>query len=463
MNNFVCQILFMKKTLFVFVALFPVFAVAQNVLKVQSGAQIKTTGGAVITLKDMDLDNDGTINQAPGEGSFKFTGTQNNVISGTSQPLFDILDIAKTGGARLSLNRNINIGSSINFSSGLIDLNTNNILLQPTALLTSESEASRITGTTGGYVEITNSLNTPSSINPGNLGAIISSSQNLGSTLIRRGHKSQTNGSGGGNSIFRYYDISPANNSSLNATLRFSYFDAELNGLAENNLQLWKSPNTVNWTIQGFTSRDIAVNYVEKTGIPDFSRWTLSTPGNALPLVWGSFNTRCANNKITISWKTLQEFNTSAFIVQCSNNGTDWITIKTVPAAGQSNNPVDYSYTDQQPVSALYRVVEIDLDGHKTISPILRSSCNEKEFFNVYPNPVTQSDVIVAIFASATDKEVSFHLFDNKGALVRQQKEILHPGMNQLIMNLGVIAGGAYNLVVSWPDGRMKAVKLVKQ
>ncbi len=453
----------MKKTLFVLAAMFPLFVVAQHVLKVQSGAQIKTTGAVIITLQDMDLDNDGTINQAPGEGTFKFTGTQNNVISGTSQPLFDVLDIAKTGSARLSLNRNISIGSSIYFSSGLIDLNTNNILLQPTALLISESEASRITGAAGGYVEITNSLNAPSSINPGNLGAIISSSQNLGSTLIRRGHKSQTNGSGGGNSIFRYYDISPSNNASLNATLRFSYLDAELNGLAENNLQMWKSPNNINWTIQGFTSRDIAANYVEKTGIPDFSRWTLSTPGNALPLVWGSFNTKCVNNNIVISWKTLQEFNTGSFVIQGSSNGNNWTTLATLPAAGQSNNPVDYIYTDQQPVSTLYRIVQIDLDGRKTISPVLRNSCSEKGLFNVYPNPVIQNDVIVAIFAAATDKEVWLRLYDNKGALVKQQKETLHPGMNQLIMNLGVFARGAYNLVVNWPDGRMKAVKLVKQ
>ena len=59
---------------------------AQNVFKVTSGAVIKTTGGAVITLQDMNLENDGIINQLPGEGVFKFTGTQNNSISGTSAP-----------------------------------------------------------------------------------------------------------------------------------------------------------------------------------------------------------------------------------------------------------------------------------------------------------------------------------------------------------------------------------------
>ncbi len=457
------QILFMKKTLFVLIAVFPVLGMAQNVVKITPGAILKTTGAVVITLQDMDLDNDGTITQAPGEGVFKFTGSQNNSISGASLPLFDVLEIAKTGSARLSLNRNISIGSSINFTSGLIYLNNNNILLQSNALLNNESETSRISSINGGFVEITNTLNAPVSQNPGNLGAIISSSQNLGSTLIRRGHQSQTNGVGGGNSIFRYFDIVPANNSSLNATLRFGYFDAELNGLTENNLQIWKSPDAIHWSSQGFTSRDISANYVEKTGIPDFSRWTLSSPGNALPLVWGSFNTKCVNDKIVISWKTLQEFNTEFFIIQGSSNGNNWTTLTTLPAAGQSNNPVDYSYTDQQTVSALYRIVQIDLDGRKTISPVLRNSCSEKEFFNVYPNPVIQSDVIVAIFAAATDKEVWFRLYDNKGALVKQQKETLHPGMNQLIMNLGVSAGGVYNLVVSWPDGRLKTVKLVKQ
>jgi len=453
----------MKKIISVIALFIPIFLPAQNVMKVQSGAIIKTTGGVVFTLQDMDLENDGTINQSVGEGTFKFTGTQNNNISGTSLPLFDVLEIAKTGGAKLLLNRNINIGSSVNFNSGLIDLNTNNIYLLPAAQLIGESEISRITGTNGGYVEITKALNTPSSENPGNMGAIITSSQNPGNTLIRRGHRSQTNSGGAGNSILRYYDIIPSNNSSLNATLRFSYFEAELNGLTESNLLFWKSPDNINWSNQSYTSRDMLNNYVEKTGIADFSRWTLSTPGNALPLVWGSFNTTCINNKIVISWKTLEEFNTSIFNVQGSSNGNNWTTIAALQANGQSNNPVDYSYTDQQSVFNFYRIEQIDFDNHKTYSPVLRISCNVKEFLSVYPNPVTQSDVIVAVFADENDKTILIRLFDNKGALIKQKRGNLRPGMNQIIMDLSLFSGGVYNLVVSWPDGRVKAVKLLKQ
>jgi hypothetical protein len=51
------------------------------------------------------------------------------------------------------LGRNINIGSSINFISGQLDLNNNNILMASTANIASESENNRIIGANGGFVE----------------------------------------------------------------------------------------------------------------------------------------------------------------------------------------------------------------------------------------------------------------------------------------------------------------------
>src|SRR6478752_8180910 len=180
---------------------FSIVCTAQNVFKVQPGALIKTTGGALITLQNMNLDNDGSISQNAGEGKFLFTGTTDNIISGTGTTLFDVLEIAKTGAAKISLLQNIQVGTGITFTSGLIDLNNKNILLQPAALLNGESETSRITGSIGGYIEITNTLNNPSAANPGNLGATITSAQNLGSTTVRRGHRSQSNGYGQGNTV----------------------------------------------------------------------------------------------------------------------------------------------------------------------------------------------------------------------------------------------------------------------
>lgn len=228
-------------TLFFFA---PAVVMGQSTFKVSAGATLKLTGGVVITLENMHLDNDGDITLAAGNGSFRFSGNTTTNILGGNMPLFDDVQIAKSGAAQLTLQRNISTVSGISFSSGLLNLNNNNIFLQPAALLNGESETSRITGTNGGYVEISRTLNAPAFENPGNLGAVFSSSQNFGSTIVRRGHIAQTIPPG--NSVNRYFDIMPTNNAALNATLRFLYLDAELNGANENFSLLWKSTDNIN-------------------------------------------------------------------------------------------------------------------------------------------------------------------------------------------------------------------------
>lgn len=437
---------------------------AQHVLKIQPGATLKTTGGAVITLSDMNLDNDGTISQGTGEGVFKFTGNSNSTISGTNAPLFDILEIAKTGNAKLTLQRNINIGSAINFSTGLIDLNNNNINLQPLALLNNETENSRIIGPNGGYVEITNTLNNPSAVNPGNLGAVITTSQNMGSTVIRRGHAVQ-NGGGLSTSIQRYYDILPVNGNALNATLRFRYFDAEMNGLDETTVVMWRSADNIVWSNQGFTSRDAAGNYLEKTGIADFSRWTLSAAVNSpLPVQFLLFNVRCEGNKVAIHWKTAQEINASHFEVQRSSNGTDWTSIGTLPATGNSSEPRSYSFMDNNPLpnGAMYRIAEFDLDGKKQYTSINRAACGSLDTWKVWPNPV-QEQLYVNVSVAA-GSQAMIRVFDSKGALMREQRNVLLPGSNQLNVDMQRLPAGTYHVLVAWDNGKtQKAVKVIKR
>ncbi len=440
-------------------------ATAQNVLKVQSGATLKTTGGVVITLQDMNLENDGIISQGVGEGLFKFTGSANNTISGANAPLFDLLEIAKTSNAKLSLQRDINIGSRINFTTGLIDLNNNNILLQPLALLNGETETSRIIGLNGGYVEIINTLNTPVAVNPGNLGAVITTSQNLGSTTIRRGHMVQSSGSGIVTSIERYFDISPTNNSALDATLRFNYFDAELNGLDETTVVMWKSIDNIVWTSQGFTTRDVVTNYVNKTGIADFSRWTLSSPvNNPLPVQFILFNVRCEGSKVSINWKTAQEINSNHFEIQRSINGTDWITIGTKQAAGNSNTERNYSFVDLVPVqgAGLYRIVEFDTDGRKQFTSINKADCGAVDTWKVWPNPV-QEQLFVNINV-AVGSPAMIRVFDNKGSFIKEQRTVLMSGNNQLNIEMQRLPRGSYHVVIVWDNGQMqRSVKVIKQ
>src|SRR4030095_5901532 len=171
-------------------------------LNISSGVQWITNGNTTVVLQNMDLINNGSI--SAGTGSFKFTGSQNSTINGSIMPLFNILEISKTNNGKVLLGRNISIGSSINFISGQLDLNNNNVLLGSSANIAGESETSRVVGSNGGFVEITQNMNAPALVNAGNLGATISSSANLGSVTIRRGHLPQS-GTGLTTSIQRYY------------------------------------------------------------------------------------------------------------------------------------------------------------------------------------------------------------------------------------------------------------------
>jgi hypothetical protein len=454
-----------KYTWLALMLLFLPTAFTQAQFTIQNGAELSATGNALITLQDIDLINNGSINQNAGNGRFLFTGSGNNTLSGNGSFAFDRLEIAKSSPAKLSLLQTINIAGGIDFTSGLIDLNGQHILLQPSATLNGESDNSRITDDLGGYVEAATTLNAPAAANPGNLGAVITSLQNLGSTIIRRGHLSQPNVGTTGRSILRYYDIIPANNTTLNATLRINYLDAELNGLDESALVLWKSTDSVNYTNEGFSTRDVTSDYVEQTGIADFSRWTLSSISNPLPLIFSSFTAKCMEGYTLIEWSTAQEQNTSRFDVQKSIDGAQWQTISSLAAAGNSSIEKDYSYKDLGSTAgrSFYRIAEFDVDGSEKFTSVVSLSCEtDGNGINIYPNPVRSLLWISLNSTSATI--VKTEMYDGKGALVHQQINEIGAGDNQFSINMSSLTPGVYVLKLQWKEGnKLKIVSVLKE
>jgi hypothetical protein len=438
---------------------------AQNVLYVSPGAIFKPRNGALVTIKDLNYDNNGASSIAAGDGTVHFSGNSNDTIMGTTATSFDILEVDKPGTGRLFLDRTVTVSTSVNFTAGQLHLNNNRLVLAPTGLLLNEREASKIVGPNGGTVEIgAVPMNAPNGVNPGNLGAVITSSANMGFCLVKRGHVQQTNGSGGGSSIFRYYDISPQINTGLDATLQFTYFDSELNGMDENLLTLWRSVNNTTWVDQGFTSRSTSANYVEKTGIASFSRWTLSTPGNVLPIKFVLFNTQCRDGKVYISWRTGFEQNSSYFEVQRSDNAVDWYSIGRVTAAGNSTTERNYSFTDNSPSAgiAFYRIKEWNINSGSTYTGIMKNDCGQVEDWKVWPNPVHEKLFITVQAAASSIATIS--MYDSKGALVKVQRQNILAGNNRLTLPVENLSSGSYTIVLNWNSGlSQKTMKIIKQ
>ena len=277
----------MKKIFFILCAcVFVIQTNGQGTLKITSGANITASGNAYLFLDNMHIVNDGTLQQTSGNGFIKLGGGQNVNLSGSSATIINQLLLAKSGSSSLTLQSNIAVLSQVNFSGGLLNLNNNVLNLGNTGVLTGESETSRALTTGSGYIQANSILNNPSSVNLGNLGAMITSTANMGNTIIRRGHAVQTGVVGSNNSISRYFDIIPMNNLNLKAVLRFFYFDAELDTIPEATLHQYKSVNNVNWDFVGADARNTTTNFVEKKSINKFDRFTLATatpPGITCP------------------------------------------------------------------------------------------------------------------------------------------------------------------------------------
>ena len=414
-----------------------------------------TQSGGYLVLRDINLVNNGTFN--PAGGTVRFSGAVNNTISGATNPAFNILEVNKNAGNQVSLQNNIFITSYINFLSGLIELSGNNILLSGTAYLNNENETSRITGTTGGYVQAIAALYAPAAANPGNLGAVISTAQNPGTTVIRRGHVSQQNTNGTGNSIYRYYDILPANvPTSFN--LRLNYLNAELNGLNEGSLAIVKSNNNVVWLKQGFTSRNTTTNYVEYNGITNYNqRWTLTTIDNILPLELLSFGTACKTNAVELKWTTADDMNSGAFEVQRSNDGIQWQTIDT----RQSGSGNQYTYTDPLPgKGSMYRLKMIS-DDQITYSAIKTPGCaSTSANALIYPSPATS--YLQVQLNNMPDKELVLMLYSNRGQLLQIKSISMAGSFETYTLPLAGLPAGTYHLSIQSP-GYKKTVAFVKQ
>jgi hypothetical protein len=158
--------------------------------------------------------------------------------------------------------------------NGDLLLNGNNVTLGPLAIL-NETSGNTVSGING-VITTTRTLTAPNVANNiAGMGIQIGSIADLGSTVIRRGHAPQTNA--GQNAINRYFDITPTNNSGLNATLVFKYDDSELNGGSEQSLGLYRSTDGGTTWIQAGGTVDATANTISLSGVNTLSRWTAAT------------------------------------------------------------------------------------------------------------------------------------------------------------------------------------------
>lgn len=112
-----------------------------------------------------------------------------------------------------------------------------------------------------------------------------------------------------------------------------------------------------------------------------------------LPVTLTYFKASLVNEQSLLQWQTASETNSDHFDVQHSRNGSNWQTIGTVAAAGNSQTQKNYQYTHTTPAAGknFYRLVQVDADSKKEISVIRQVFVGQRSSISLHPNPATTS------------------------------------------------------------------------
>ena len=423
-------------------------ASAQGILTT-SGSNLVANGTVKLVMNNSGFTNNGTF--TAGNSSLIFTGNQataGSFIAGSANTGLYNLVLNKSGNG-MQLNRDISISNSLLFTSGdSLFLNNQIIDLGSTGFLTGETEASRLTGRNGGYVQAIATMNAPVSINPGNLGFAISSSANLGLTTIRRGQLQQS-----GASVYRYYDVTPANNSGLNAEIVLNYFQSELSSIPEGNLGVFYSSNGGSiWANLGLTSLNTTSNYITRDAVNTFNRFTLANVSEPLSVKLIQFKGIYSGGATLLDWITGAEIQSDHFEIERSANGQHFDRIGVIQAAGSSFQELSYHFTDGSPFPGLnyYRLRQVDLDGSATYSPVIRIMANPPSgaSMQIFPNPVNGPLVTIQIETDQPGLH-TINLYNEIGKLLKSSTVNLGRGNQSLLFELGNLLPGYYNLQVS--------------
>ena len=179
------------------------------------------------------------------------------------------------------------------------------------------------------------------------------------------------------------------------------------------------------WQKQTGTTSSTArtLTYTGYTG--SFSPFAIGDDIVLLPITLLNF--QCGSNSegsVQLQWSTATEQNSRRFLVERSPDGQRYNTIGEVNAAGQSQTPRKYSFTDLQPLpdGGYYRIKMEDIYGAFSYSEICVQKTNAnapKAPLKMFPNPANRDFYMMAL---EPERNFNWEIFTATGKLVGMGK-----------------------------------------
>jgi len=167
-------------------------------------------------------------------------------------------------------------------------------------------------------------------------------------------------------------------------------------------------------------------------------------PSTSLPIEMLFFDGENEGDYNLLSWKTSTEQNSDYFEVQRGSNGTDFVRIGQVEAAGNSLQVRSYGFQDNQPIIGMgyYRLKMVDIDGSFTYSNVVAIAITLRDDIAVFPVPALSE--LNVVYDAASTGEITVNIVDALGKVLMTNVENTVQGFNQFQYDISQLSVGAY-------------------
>lgn len=192
------------------------------------------------------------------------------------------------------------------------------------------------------------------------------------------------------------------------------------------------------------------------------------TASIVLPVILSSFTVTTKNDKPLLLWVTASEANADYFSIRKSINGTDFMEISKIPAAGNSSSQKKYFYSDEKISAAnqfiYYSLATVDKNGEMQLSPIKifrNKRARPKLILSLSPNPISDMGHLLISFNAGKNGTMVAKLTDAKGSVILITELSAVQGINKGHIHLGDVQKGVYILNFSL-DGARESYRIVR-
>ncbi len=185
---------------------------------------------------------------------------------------------------------------------------------------------------------------------------------------------------------------------------------------------------------------------------PSFAVYNLTiTKPDPMPVELFYFNGEENEGVVNLEWATLSETNNDYFTIERSVNGFEFSEVNRISGAGNSNEPIHYSYTDNQapPGVLYYRLKQTDFDGNFSYSRLLSVSTESPPEIHVFPVPA--DDYLFAEINDLQGEDILIELTDLIGKKHLSYPLLVSNEFETVPISISTVPPGLYLLRIITP------------